>query len=286
MESSMQLQSLPIEKLRPKAVSYRDVDIDSQRFRELYESIKLLGVLTPLVVRPFGDDYEILSGQHRFVAAQMLKHITLPCHILQVKDESVANAIEIVTNAVHKRPNAIDYARGFSQLLHSLGGPSHIRALSKMVSKSTKWVMDQLSLLSLHDDIQKMLIANEFSVSSGIALAKLPHKKQLEFVHHAKKMPCAQFVSLVRNYLLTKKPARNNGRVTANKWDIRVRKQRELRRALDDPTFIEYALTRPITEETVGVVKDVLLWVTSQDHESLERQSRLVKSFSSGDASS
>lgn len=72
----------------------------------LKASIERDGFLAPIVVRRCGSKYEILSGNHRVMAARELQHKTLPCVLIDPCDDDQASRIAINMNTVHGDPNA------------------------------------------------------------------------------------------------------------------------------------------------------------------------------------
>lgn len=61
--------------------------INNERVKQIKESVVDIGIITPLIVRKQNETYQILSGHHRFVVAQQLNMLTVPCVIRNISDE-------------------------------------------------------------------------------------------------------------------------------------------------------------------------------------------------------
>jgi len=100
---------LPLEVLTPASCSIR-VECDVEKFADLVESVKAVGVLEPLIVRPTCDGkYEIVCGLRRFMTAKKAGLKTVPCVILPMSDN---NAFEAMLVENLQRKDLTDYEVG------------------------------------------------------------------------------------------------------------------------------------------------------------------------------
>jgi ParB family chromosome partitioning protein len=80
------LEQLPINLLEEHPDNpippYKEEEMD-----ELIESVRANGVITPLLVRPFGVGYQIIDGRNRRNAAQILAYTTVPCYVRELSDD-------------------------------------------------------------------------------------------------------------------------------------------------------------------------------------------------------
>ncbi len=142
---------------------------------ELAASIRELGVLQPVMVRPTGDRYALVYGHRRLAAATLAGDTTIPVLFAAgADDEALDQAQRLVENLHREDLSALDEARAYQQLL-SLGGAAKTsqRQLAKRVSRSQAYVSKRLALLRLPDDVQAAIEEGSISVSDATSLTKL-----------------------------------------------------------------------------------------------------------------
>jgi hypothetical protein len=89
-----QLMEVELKKIRPNRLNPR-LEINIIRLNDLADSIKQVGLLEPLVVRPVGDGYEVVVGERRYRASQQIGLKTVPAVVRKYTDEEV---IEFIRN--------------------------------------------------------------------------------------------------------------------------------------------------------------------------------------------
>lgn len=119
---------------------------DSESMEELKESIKQLGIVTPLVVRPLGDKFQLVSGSRRLKAAQELALKEVPAIVKELSDKEVME-ITITENLQRENLNAIEEALGFQRLLEEFNY-THEK-LAERLGKSRSYITNSLRLLKL-----------------------------------------------------------------------------------------------------------------------------------------
>jgi len=146
--------------------------------KELAESIRSQGVLSPLLVRPLTENgFEIVAGARRYRAAQMAEVPTVPVRIVNLTD---AQAVEmsIVENLQRKDVHPLEEAQGFRALL-DLDEPKYsIEQIAAKVGKSAVFVASRLKLTDLVPEAVDAFYADEIGVGHAILLAKLPADQQ------------------------------------------------------------------------------------------------------------
>lgn len=258
------------------------VDTESEEFAELCDSIAQFGVLHPILIRPKGDKYEILSGLHRYEASKHLGLTSIPCKILRVKDDLAAAIVEFATNAIRKDPRPCEYARAVNRILDKLGGNTKIHKLCAVINKGPVWIRDRLTLLALHPDVQKDVDANVISIKSGVILSKVGHEVQLKLRILARDLTAKQLASLIRDQRVTSaiNHQLSSGCTTKQRLypqDFTVRTKKDLSKALDDPYQVSYACSRPFSPEDARVAREVLHWVCKLDPESVIRRRQILE---------
>jgi ParB/RepB/Spo0J family partition protein len=146
---------------------------DPQEMKELEDSMRASGQLTPLLVRPHPNGkggYEIAAGacRRRVAEAAGLTHLDAI-----VRDLDDATFVEFVNVENRQRNNlhALDEARGFADWMKTAG--LKIPDIAARIGLSTKYVYDRLKLLQLIKPAQKLFLEGKFEAGHAILLARL-----------------------------------------------------------------------------------------------------------------
>ncbi|MEL6806240.1 MAG: ParB/RepB/Spo0J family partition protein [Pseudomonadota bacterium] len=158
-------QQIPIEQIHPNPNQPRK-RFDSAPLDDLVASIKEKGVLQPLIVRPSGDDYEIVAGERRWRAAQQAQLHTLPVIVREFSDIEVLE-VAIIENIQRADLNPVEEAAGYRQLMDKFG---HTQGkLAEALGKSRSHIANLLRLLTLPESVQTYV--SEGVLSAGHARA-------------------------------------------------------------------------------------------------------------------
>lgn len=170
------LKSLPVDLLRPgKYQPRREVDHDA--LEELANSIRMQGIIQPLVVRQITPGlYEIIAGERRWRAAQLASLQEVPVVIRDISDETAA-AFSLIENIQRENLNAIDMAQGIERLINEFS-MTHEGA-ANAIGKSRVTVTNLLRLLTLHEDVKTMLQRGEIEMGHARALLALEPSMQI-----------------------------------------------------------------------------------------------------------
>lgn len=174
-------QMIRLSEIEPNRSQPRK-NFDDNSISVLADSIKQHGVLQPLLVRPFGNGYQIVAGERRWRAARMLGLSEVPVQIKEMSD-SEAMQIALIENLQRENLNPIEEAMGYDELIESFGMTQE--DISKTVGRSRSAVANSLRLLKLPDEVKKMIEENELSV--GHAKALLSFEDEQEMIDAAKK---------------------------------------------------------------------------------------------------
>ena len=147
--------------------------------KELAESIKSQGVLSPLLVRPLTENgFEIIAGARRYRAAQMVEVPTVPVRIVNFSDAAALEA-QLVENLIRSEIHPMEEAQGFRALL-DLDEPKYsIEQIAAKVGKSPVFVASRLKLADLVPAAVDAFYAGEIGVGHALLLAKLPADQQV-----------------------------------------------------------------------------------------------------------
>ncbi len=161
---------LPVDQISPNPGQPR-TDIDDDRVEELADSIRKVGVLQPVIVRPHGDRYQIIAGERRWRASRLAGLERIPVRVLAT-DDVQSLELALIENLQREDLNAIEEARGYRQLLtdHQMTQAE----LADKVSKSRSTVTNALRLLDLPEEVQDLVYAGKMSAGHARAVLSVP----------------------------------------------------------------------------------------------------------------
>lgn len=134
---------------------------------ELTQSIRVNGVVQPIVVRSKGARYEIVAGERRWRASQMAELRRIPAVIKEVSDDKLLE-LALVENIQRQELNPIEEAKAYRKLIDSIGLTQEL--IAERVGKSRTIVTTAMRLLKLPEEIQRNLENGELSAGHGRAL--------------------------------------------------------------------------------------------------------------------
>jgi len=137
---------------------------------ELAESIRQQGILQPLLVRPAGDNYQIILGERRWRAAQQAGLETVPC-IVQEVDDRQALEMALIENLHREDLNAVERANAYQQLIDDFNFTHE--DLAQHIGKSRSAITNTLRLLQLPEEVLVSLAEGNISEGHGRALLGL-----------------------------------------------------------------------------------------------------------------
>lgn len=153
---------------------------DETALTDLAESIKLYGVLTPLLVRRTrSGSYQILAGERRWRAARMAGLTTVPA-IIHDADDRLATEIALIENLQREDLNPVEIAEGYKSLMEEYGLTQD--EVASRVGKSRPAVANTLRLLNLSAGVLVLVVAGKISEGHARALIPLQSKKKQELV--------------------------------------------------------------------------------------------------------
>jgi ParB family chromosome partitioning protein len=142
-------------------------EIPPEQLGELAESIRSEGLLQPIVVRKVGDKYQLIAGERRWRAFQLLKIKSIPARIVEASNASSA-ALGLIENLQREGLNPIEEAHGYASLIRDFDLTQESAA--ERVGKGRATVANSLRLLSLEPDLQGYVAKNMLSVGHAKVL--------------------------------------------------------------------------------------------------------------------
>lgn len=174
-QNKSELKILPIEALSRGEYQPR-VQFEPKALKELAESIKAQGLIEPIVVRPLtASTYEIIAGERRWRAAQLVGIDQLPCLINNYSDEQ-ALAVTLIENIQREDLNVIEEAQGYQRLIEEFLFQHD--DIAKMVGKSRSHITNMLRLLSLEPAIKQALVKKKLTMGHAKMLVGLTPEQQ------------------------------------------------------------------------------------------------------------
>lgn len=143
-------------------------NFDENGIAELAESIRQHGVLQPLVVLKREVGYEILAGERRWRAAKQAGLAKVPVVVRDEADPRHQAELRLVENVQRRDLDAMELARAYQALI-SEHGLTHEEVAGR-VNKERSSVSNALRLLSLPEDLQRLVAAGELSAGHARAL--------------------------------------------------------------------------------------------------------------------
>ncbi len=171
------ISQIPINKIKANPHQPRS-NFDHEGLEDLTNSIKQHGILQPLILTGTDNGYEIIAGERRFRAAQILGMKTVPSIIREVKEQQKLE-LALVENIQRKDLNPIEEAVAFQRLIDEFNLTQEEAA--KRVGKTRSVVANALRLLTLPTEIQRALITEKINYSTARLIVGLPAEKRLEF---------------------------------------------------------------------------------------------------------
>ncbi len=142
-------------------------EISPEQLHELAESIRSEGLLQPIVVRKHADKYQLIAGERRWRAFQMLKIKSIPARVVEASNASSA-ALGLIENLQREGLNPIEEAYGYASLIRDFDLTQE--ATSERVGKGRATVANALRLLSLDAELQGFISKNLLSVGHAKVL--------------------------------------------------------------------------------------------------------------------
>lgn len=191
------LTQLPVEYIQRGKYQPRR-DMHPEALEELAESIKVQGVMQPIVVRPIGNNkYEIIAGERRWRATQLAGLDKIPAVIRDVPDEA-AIAMALIENIQREDLNPMEEAVALKRLQDEFE-LTH-QEVAAAVGKSRTTVTNLLRLIALSDEVKKLLEHGDLEMGHARCMLTLSADDQRQIARQvvAKGLSVRQTEALVR----------------------------------------------------------------------------------------
>ena len=169
---------IKLSNIRPNKNQPRK-EFDEDRIKALSDSIKNVGVLQPIVLKPIEDNnYMIIAGERRYRASILAGKEEIPAIIKDIPIKDIME-IALIENLQREDLNSIEEALAYKNLIEDYKVTQE--ELSEAVGKSRPYITNTLRLLNLQNKIIKMIENGDITAGHGKALLRIEDKeKQLE----------------------------------------------------------------------------------------------------------
>ncbi len=175
---NVSLALLSESKTNPRRV------FEDAALKELAETIRSQGVLSPLLVRPVTENcFEIVFGARRYRAAQLAEQDTVPVRIKQMTDAEVIEA-QLIENLQRRDVHSMEEAQGFRALLDLEEPKYSIEQIAARTGKSQSYIAGRLKLTELVPAVVDAFYKDEIGVGHALLLAKLQPTQQEQALPH------------------------------------------------------------------------------------------------------
>jgi len=181
-----QKNQLPVSDIIPNKYQPRKI-FDEANLEDLTNSIKERGVIQPIIVRKSNNEkskFEIIAGERRWLAAQRAGVHDIPV-VITVADDLKSLEFAIVENVQRHDLNPLEEAQGYKRLINEFSYDQE--KVSKFIGKSRSYITNSLRILTLPDEVIKLL------------------EKQKLTAGHAKILVGLENASFVANKIVEKK---------------------------------------------------------------------------------
>lgn len=164
--------NVPIAKIRESSSNPRK---SFDGLEELQESVKASGVLSPILVRPRDDGYELIYGARRRRAAELAGLTEIPCMMVECSDDQ-ALELQIVENAQRVDVHPMEEAEAYAQLAIRLEKhhPDYLGEIARRVGKTRAHVAQRLVLVKLPKQAQLAFRDRKIDHEVALLIARTP----------------------------------------------------------------------------------------------------------------
>jgi ParB family transcriptional regulator, chromosome partitioning protein len=169
---------LPLDQLDRNPYQTRTSSLDPVALNELAASIKAVGVVQPIVVRPTSDGrYQVIAGERRWEASRSAGLSAVPAIVRQVSNEQ-AMEMTIIENLQREDLNPMEQARAYERLGREFGLTQE--QMAQRTGKERSSVANFLRLLKLPPTVQTMVEKSQLSFGHGKVMMALESAEEIE----------------------------------------------------------------------------------------------------------
>jgi ParB family chromosome partitioning protein len=172
-ETGEVIQELPVERLSASPFQPR-TDWDEEALSDLVESVKIHGILQPLVARRMGSEYQLIAGERRLQAARRAGLERVPVIVREASDREMLE-LALVENLQREDINPMEAAEAYRRLMEEFKLTQE--QVGERVGKRRSTVANALRLLNLPEAIRLSVRRGQIDEGHGKVLAGLPSER-------------------------------------------------------------------------------------------------------------
>ena len=175
-------------------------NFDEDALNELAESIKVHGVIQPIVVTPIGKRFMIIAGERRFRASKIAGKTDIPAIIRNYTTQQIKE-ISLIENLQREDLSPIEAARAIKTLMTEFNMTQEVAA--DRIGKSRSAVANTLRLLTLSDDVISLIEHGRLSAGHARTLVVIPRESQYKLALKGcdNQMTVREMEKMVREFL-------------------------------------------------------------------------------------
>jgi ParB family chromosome partitioning protein len=163
-----QLREIGIDKILPNPAQPR-LSYEEESLTDLAASIREHGVLQPILVRPVGNQFELIAGERRWRASRMAERAAIPAIVVEF-DEQTALEVSIIENLQREDVSPLEEATMFRKML-DLG--YSVRQLAQKIGKDKGYVENRIRLAEAPPEIRELVSLRRDTISHAYELMKI-----------------------------------------------------------------------------------------------------------------
>ena len=165
-QDNEELREIEIDLITPGEQQPR-TSFDEAKLQELAQSIRVSGIIQPLLVRRRGGRFELVAGERRWRAAQLAGLSRVPAIVREIADENLLE-LALIENIQRQELNAIEEANAYKRLIETLGLTQE--EVAGRVGRDRTFITNYLRILKLPTEIQSLLEQEKITFGHARAL--------------------------------------------------------------------------------------------------------------------
>jgi ParB family chromosome partitioning protein len=169
------LVKLRVDKIKSNPYQPR-TRVDEEKLSELSASVKEKGIIQPVVVRQVGEEFELVAGQRRLLAAKRLGWEEIPAVIAGKLSKEDMLELSLIENLQREDLNPIDTAKGYKRLLEECQLTQ--AEVAQRIGKDRSSVANTMRILGLPEEVRKLIGEGKLSEGHARAILSLSGEKE------------------------------------------------------------------------------------------------------------
>lgn len=234
------LEHIPLEMIATSD-NTREVDTETVKYQDMKESIRVEGILTPLLVRrlstPSGVVLDLVAGHHRLKAAEELGFKEIPCKVIdEISDEDKLK-LQVQENVHRTDLNVIQLAAAMHDLIAKDPERYTVNRLSQEFHLRPDEVKRILKLHHMCDEAKLLVERGHIKVMNAVQLSKLDGPKQRNYLDQAREMTTVDFKEFLKHIVKREKTLHPKVRDEEYTPHPKLRKISLIKAELEKPEF-------------------------------------------------